>query len=211
MAYREGMAEVLELLAQHRLLPLLTVHGLEDLGGLARALRVADLPLVEVTLRTPEALEALQRLRGLGLCVGAGTVRTPKQAEEALEMGALFLVSPALNPEVARVAQGAGVPYLPGVLTPREVEEALALGLTLLKFFPAEAFQGAAVLRAYAEVFPEARFVPTGGIREENLKRYASLPNLLAVGGSWLLEGSLEEILARIQSARAQLNPQAHG
>ncbi len=105
-------------------------------------------------------------------------------------MGALFLVSPALNPEVARVAQGAGVPYLPGVLTPREVEEALALGLTLLKFFPAEAFQGAAVLRAYAEVFPEARFVPTGGIREENLKRYASLPNLLAVGGSWLLEGS---------------------
>ncbi len=79
MAYREGMAEVLELLAQHRLLPLLTVHGLEDLGGLARALRVADLPLVEVTLRTPEALEALQRLRGLGLCVGAGTVRTPNR------------------------------------------------------------------------------------------------------------------------------------
>ncbi len=204
-------SHVLELLARHRLLPLLTVRGGEDLEGIAAVLAEEDLPLIEVTLRTPLWRQALAELRAKGLTVGAGTVRTLKQAEEAVGAGASFLVSPAFNPEVARYAAQAGVVYLPGVLTPAEVERALGAGITALKLFPAEIFQGPALLRAYAELFPEARFVPTGGIREEALPRYAPLPNVLACGGSWLLEGSPREIRQRIQNARNLVNRRARG
>lgn len=201
----------LELLSLHRLLPLVTTHGNEDLQELANALLAENLPIVEVVLRTPAAIEALQRLQDLGLCVGVGTVRTRAQAVAALQSGASFLVSPAWNPDVAMLAKEAGVLYLPGVLTPTEVENALAEGFSILKFFPAEPFQGPKVLKAYSEVFPEARFVPTGGIREETLSDYAPLPNLLACGGSWLVQGSSQEIRMRIRRARAVLTPRAPG
>ena len=159
----EGM-DPLAVLAESRLLPLLTVRGGEDLLGLARVLEEEGVGALEITLRTEKDLEALKALRKSGLLLGAGTVRSPKEAEAALEAGAAFLVSPGLLEEVAALAQARGVPYLPGVLTPTEVERALALGLSALKFFPAEPFQGARVLKAYAEVFPEVRFLPTGGI-----------------------------------------------
>ncbi|GLV47130.1 4-hydroxy-2-oxoglutarate aldolase [Thermus sp. LT1-2-5] len=203
--------EVLEALAKARLLPLLTVRGGEDLWGLARVLREEGVEVLEITLRTPQGLEALKALRDRGLFLGAGTVRSPKEAEAALAAGARFLVSPGLKEEVARLAQEEGVPYFPGVLTPTEVERALELGLFALKFFPAEPFRGAQVLRAYAEVFPEVRFLPTGGIQEEHLPLYAPLPNLLAVGGSWLLTGQMDQIRARIRTAKGILRPQAHG
>lgn len=202
---------VLELLARHRLLPLLTVRGGEDLEGIAVALMDEGLPLIEVTLRTPLWLQALRQLGAKGLVVGAGTVRTRQQAEEAVGAGASFLVSPAFNPEVALFAKKAGVVYLPGVLTPAEVERALAAGITVLKLFPTETFQGPALLKAYAEVFPEARFVPTGGVREDALPNYAPLPNLLACGGSWLLEGGPMDIRLRVRRARTLLNRPAHG
>mgnify|MGYP003476819473 FL=1 len=150
----EGM-DPLAVLAESRLLPLLTVRGGEDLLGLARVLEEEGVGALEITLRTEKGLEALKALRKSGLLLGAGTVRSPKEAEAALEAGAAFLVSPGLLEEVAALAQARGVPYLPGVLTPTEVERALALGLSALKFFPAEPFQGARVLKAYAEVFPE--------------------------------------------------------
>ena len=134
--------EPLAVLAGSRLLPLLTVRGGEDLLGLARVLEEEGVGALEITLRTEKGLEALKALRKSGLLLGAGTVRSPKEAEAALEAGAAFLVSPGLLEEVA----------------------ALALGLSALKFFPAEPFQGARVLKAYAEVFPEVRFLPTGGI-----------------------------------------------
>ena len=144
----EGM-DPLAVLAESRLLPLLTVRGGEDLLGLARVLEEEGVGALEITLRTEKGLEALKALRKSGLLLGAGTVRSPKEAEAALEAGAAFLVSPGLLEEVAALAQARGVPYLPGVLTPTEVERA---------------FQGARVLKAYAEVFPEVRFLPTGGI-----------------------------------------------
>ena len=206
----EGM-DPLAVLAESRLLPLLTVRGGEDLLGLARVLEEEGVGVLEITLRTEKGLEALKALRKSGLLLGAGTVRSPKEAEAALEAGAAFLVSPGLLEEVAALAQARGVPYLPGVLTPTEVERALALGLSALKFFPAEPFQGVRVLRAYAEVFPEVRFLPTGGIKEEHLPHYAALPNLLAVGGSWLLQGDLEAVRAKVRAAKALLSPQAPG
>lgn len=203
--------DLLTILAEYRLLPLLTVRGGEDLLGLARVLEEEGVGVLEITLRTEKGLEALKALRKSGLLLGAGTVRSPKEAEAALKAGAAFLVSPGLLEEVAALAQAQGVPYLPGVLTPTEVERALALGLSALKFFPAEPFHGARVLRAYAEVFPEARFLPTGGIKEEHLPHYAALPNLLAVGGSWLLQGDLEAVRAKVRAAKALLSPQAPG
>lgn len=205
------MLDPVEALARFRLLPLLTLRGGEDLEALGQALLEEGLPLLEVTLRTPEGLQALPRLAAQGLVVGAGTVRSQDQAAKALAAGAAFLVSPALVEEVAHLAQERQVPYFPGVLTPGEVERALGLGLRDLKFFPAKAFHAPQVLRAYAEVFPEARFIPTGGLREEDLPQYAPLPNLLACGGSWLLEGSPAEVRRRIRAAKALLTPQAPG
>ncbi len=194
------MEEFWGLLEARRLLPLLTPRGGEDLGGLARVLKEEGLPLVEVALRTPGALEAVARLRAEGLLVGAGTVRSPEQAEAAWRAGAEFLVSPGLSEAVARWAQERGIAYLPGVLTPTEVERALGLGLRVLKFFPAKAFQGARVLRAYAEVFPEAQFVPTGGLGREGVGAYLRLPNVLACGGSWLFAGGTEGLRVELRA-----------
>ncbi|APD08277.1 MULTISPECIES: bifunctional 4-hydroxy-2-oxoglutarate aldolase/2-dehydro-3-deoxy-phosphogluconate aldolase [Thermus] len=203
--------EVLDALAKARLLPLLTVRGGEDLRALAQVLREEGVGLLEITLRTPQGLEALRVLGDSGLLLGAGTVRSLEEAKAAMAAGARFLVSPGLKEAVACLAQEEGVPYFPGVLTPTEVERALELGLSVLKFFPAEPFQGAQVLRAYAEVFPEVRFLPTGGIKEEQLPLYAPLPNLLAVGGSWLLAGDAASIRGRIRRAKALLRLPAQG
>jgi 2-dehydro-3-deoxyphosphogluconate aldolase/(4S)-4-hydroxy-2-oxoglutarate aldolase len=197
------MATELELaLAASRVLPILTPKALEGLEALGEVLLENGLPLVEVTLRTPQALEAIRRLKVLGLRVGAGTILGEKQAERALEAGASFLVSPGLSEALVHWAGAHGVPYLPGVATPTEVQRALSMGCTLLKFFPAEALGGVKVLKAYAPVFSEVRFVPTGGIEAENLRSYLKLPNVLACGGSWLLEGSLGEIRAKLQELR---------
>lgn len=193
-----------EALAATRVLPILTPRTLEGLEALGEALLEAGFSWMEVTLRTPLALEALRRLRALGLKVGAGTVLNQAQAGEALKAGALFLVSPGLDEGLVRWAEARRVPYLPGVATPTEVQRALALGLTLLKFFPAEALGGVRVLQAYAPVFPGVRFIPTGGIGPGNLQAYLALDNVLACGGSWLLAGSLEEIRARLKGFRPQ-------
>ncbi|GAA6735009.1 bifunctional 4-hydroxy-2-oxoglutarate aldolase/2-dehydro-3-deoxy-phosphogluconate aldolase [Thermus oshimai] len=203
------MAPALEAaLAAAKVLPILTPRTLEGLEGLGEALLEAGFSWMEVTLRTPLALEAIRRLRALGLEVGAGTVLNEAQAEEALAAGASFLVSPGLSPGLARWAEAQGLPYLPGVATPTEVQEALALGLRLLKFFPAEAMGGVRTLKAYAPVFPGVRFVPTGGIGPETLEAYLALENVLACGGSWLLEGSLEEVRTKLRGL-GKLRPQA--
>ncbi|WP_337845139.1 bifunctional 4-hydroxy-2-oxoglutarate aldolase/2-dehydro-3-deoxy-phosphogluconate aldolase [Thermus sp.] len=188
-----------EALAAAKVLPILTPRTLEGLEGLGEALLEAGFSLMEVTLRTPLALEAIRRLRVLDLEVGAGTVLNEAQAEEALAAGASFLVSPGLSLDLARWAEARGLPYLPGVATPTEVQEALSLGLSLLKFFPAEAMGGVRTLKAYAPIFPGVRFVPTGGIGPEGLEAYLALENVLACGGSWFLEGSLEEVRTKLR------------
>jgi 2-dehydro-3-deoxyphosphogluconate aldolase/(4S)-4-hydroxy-2-oxoglutarate aldolase len=193
--------DLLRLLGEKRLLPLLTVQESRKLRKIAEILLENRLPLLEITLRTEAGFEALKTLSGSGLILGAGTVRTLSQAHAALKAGARFLVSPGLNEALAVFAREQGVLYFPGVLTPSEVEKALSLGLSVLKFFPSEVFNGPRVLRAYREVFPEARFIPTGGIQEDMLPEYMQLQNVLACGGSWLLEGDEAEIQDKIHRA----------
>jgi len=177
-------------LTRRPVIPVIVIDDENDAEPLAEALLAGGLDLVEVTLRTAAALGALRRIvdRFPEMLVGAGTVITREQAERCLELGVAFGVAPGFNPEtVGRFAQ-AGVPFMPGVLSPSEIESAYAHGCRLLKFFPAEAAGGPKMLRALAGPYESLgiRFCPTGGISLDNMKEYLSLPQVFAVGGSWL-------------------------
>jgi len=155
---------------------------------LCDALTAGGLPVLEVTLRTAEGLEALRlaaRERP-DMLIGAGTVLTPRQAEQAIEAGARYLVSPGLDPVLVRMSLDAGLPALPGVVTPTEVQAALGLGLEAVKFFPASLMGGAQTIAAMKGPFPSVKFVPTGGVNFAALESYLRLKNLLACGGTWM-------------------------
>jgi 2-dehydro-3-deoxyphosphogluconate aldolase/(4S)-4-hydroxy-2-oxoglutarate aldolase len=172
------------------LIPVIVLDREEDAEPLAEALLAGGLDRIEVTLRTPAAFAALDRLlrRFPELLVGAGTVVTPEQARRCLELGVSFGVAPGFNPETVRLFVQAGVPFIPGVLSPTEVEAAYAQGCTLLKFFPAEAAGGKKMLHALAAPYESLglRFCPTGGVSLANMNEYLALPQVFAVGGSWL-------------------------
>ena len=169
-------------------LPVVVLERREDAVPVARALVAGGLPAIELTLRTPAALDAIRAISDEvpEILVGAGTVVTPGQAKEALDAGARFLVSPGLTPSLLAAMADTGLPFLPGTSTVSEVLAALELGLTDLKFFPAEASGGTAYLRAIAAPVPAARFCPTGGITPASAPDYLALPNVGCVGGSWL-------------------------
>ena len=153
-----------------------------------RGLVAGGLPCIEVTFRTPAAADAIRALRAdvPELLVGAGTVLTPAQVDTARDAGAGFLVAPGSSAAVMARAEEVGLPLIPGVATPSEIETAVARGLDVVKFFPAEASGGTAFLRAVGAVYPGVRFVPTGGIGPDNVSSYLALDNVLAVGGSWV-------------------------
>lgn len=169
-------------------IPVLTIEREADAAPLARALFEAGLRVIEVTMRTPAAAAAMAAIaRALpAVVVGAGTLLRAADVGEAVRAGARFLVSPGMVPELAAAALAAELPYLPGVATPSEIMAARALGVCVMKFFPAEAIGGAGFLRALAPVFPGIAFCPTGGITEANAADYLSLPNVPLVGGSWM-------------------------
>lgn len=176
-----------EILAR-RIVPVVVVSDASRASGLAYALVAGDLPVAEVTLRTAAAPEVIATMaKKPGLLVGAGTVLTPGQVDLAVDAGATFLVSPGYSPATVARASERGVPIVPGTVTPSEVMAALAAGLTTLKFFPASNYGGAGTLNAFSSVFQQARFVPTGGVSAGNLSDYLSLPNVPAVGGSWMV------------------------
>src|SRR5207237_3386151 len=154
----------------------------------ARGLFGGGLPVIEVTMRTAAAGAAVAAIRRelAQVVVGAGTLLRAADVATAIQAGAGFLVSPGLTPELAAAALAAELPYLPGVATPSEVMAARALGVCVMKFFPAEALGGAAYLRALAPVFPGVAFCPTGGIEEEKAADYLALPNIAVVRGSWM-------------------------
>lgn len=170
-------------------LPVVVIEDVADAVPLARALVAGGLPAIEVTLRTPVALEALRAIAGEvpGAVVGAGTVVTPGQVKECVEAGARFLVSPGWTELLLEAMQGAGVPFLPGVSTTSEVVALLERGVREMKFFPAQASGGTAYLRALAGPLPQARFCPTGGIGVNSAPEYLALPNVGCVGGSWMI------------------------
>ncbi|WP_262057829.1 bifunctional 4-hydroxy-2-oxoglutarate aldolase/2-dehydro-3-deoxy-phosphogluconate aldolase [Streptomyces sp. STR69] len=170
-------------------LPVVVIEDAADAVPLARALVAGGLPAIEVTLRTPAALEALRAIAGEvpGAVVGAGTVLTPGQVKECVAAGARFLVSPGWTDLLLEAMQGSGVPFLPGVSTTSEVVALLERGVREMKFFPARAAGGTAYLRALAGPLPQARFCPTGGIGVNSAPDYLALPNVGCVGGSWMI------------------------
>ena len=171
-----------------RIVPVVVLHDAKDAEPLGRALIAGGLPVAEVTFRTAAAVESIRAMSAIeGLIVGAGTVLTPAQVEQAVEAGASFIVSPGLRRDVVFAAQAAGIPVLPGAVTPSEIMAAQELGLDTVKFFPANVFGGAAAIKALSAPFGSMRFVPTGGVSVSNLSDYLSLGCVPAVGGSWMV------------------------
>lgn len=170
-------------------IPVVVLDDAADAVPLARALVAGGLPAIEVTLRTPAALDAIRAVAAEvpEAMIGAGTVLTPGQAEAARAAGARFLVSPGWSPRLLDAMKDSGLPFLPGVSTASEVVTLLEEGLTELKFFPAEAAGGTAYLASLAAPLPRARFCPTGGIGPASAPSYLALPNVGCVGGTWML------------------------
>lgn len=168
--------------------PVLTVDDAESAVPLARALVAGGLRILEVTLSTKAALEGIRRItQGVPeAVVGAGTVRTPDHGHSAISAGARFLVSPGMTPRLVQTADGWSVPFLPGAATASEAMALADLGYRALKFFPAEPLGGVAALKALAAPLPDIAFCPTGGIDLEKARSYLALPNVMAVGGSWV-------------------------
>ncbi|OYX74596.1 MAG: keto-deoxy-phosphogluconate aldolase [Rhizobiales bacterium 32-66-11] len=183
----------LPFVARAPVIPVVVIERLEDAVPLARALVQGGLPLIEVTLRTPVALEAIRHIvRDVeGALAGAGTVTNQAQVEAALEAGAAYLVSPGTTPHFAESLAQAPVPVLPGCATTSEAMVLSGLGFEVLKFFPAEASGGVAFLKSVAGPLPHLRFCPTGGIGPANVANYLALPNVVAVGGSWVVPADL--------------------
>ena len=181
-----------EQLAKTRVLPLYTATDLTYLPVVESLLIEHELPFIEVTFRSDLALAAIEKLSQSGkLIVGAGTVRTLEQAKAAVEKGARFIVSPALVPDEVEFCLAKNIPVFPGTATPNDIQRAAAYGLSVVKFFPADIYGGLPAIKALSGPFYDIRFVPTGGINLENMQDYLSDPQVLAVGGSFILSESL--------------------
>lgn len=170
------------------IIPVVEISQAEKAVPLAAALMKGGIPTAEITFRTPVAIDAIAAVacEFPGFLVGAGTVSTVEQAESAVSAGAGYIVSPGLNFSVVTWCQQREIPVIPGVATPTEIEAAMQLGLTVLKFFPAEQNGGAIMLKALEAPYRNIKFIPTGGIGPKNLNDYLSLPNVIACGGSWM-------------------------
>ncbi|MGW6908179.1 bifunctional 4-hydroxy-2-oxoglutarate aldolase/2-dehydro-3-deoxy-phosphogluconate aldolase [Streptomyces sp. NPDC054940] len=191
--------------------PVVVIEDVSDAVPLARALVTGGLPAIEVTLRTPAALDAIRAIAAEvpEAVVGAGTVITPEQVTASVTAGARFLVSPGWTDVLLEAMRVSGVPFLPGVSTTSEVVGLLERGVTEMKFFPAQAAGGTAYLKSLAGPLPQARFCPTGGIGPGNAPEYLSLPNVGCVGGTWMLPA--DAIAARDWSRVEQLAREAAG
>lgn len=187
MTPAEASAESERLCGLAPIIPVLVVEDVGDAAPLAEALVHGGLPVLEVTLRTPVALEVIREMAGVeGGHVGAGTLLTPGDVEAALEAGATFGVSPGATDRLLDACEASGLPLLPGAATATEAMVLLERGYTVQKFFPAEASGGAAAVKAIGAPIPQVRFCPTGGVSLANAGSYLSLSNVLCAGGSWV-------------------------
>lgn len=186
------MNAILDRLAAIRLMPVVIIDKAEDARPLAQALKAGGLPCAEVTFRTAAAEDAIKAIaEDKEICLGAGTILTPDQADRAVAAGATYIVSPGFNAKVVRRCRELGVPAFPGVATPTEIQMALDEGVEVVKFFPAESIGGIKALKAIAAPFSMMRFIPTGGISLAQLPDYLAFKSVLAVGGSYMVAPEL--------------------
>jgi len=183
------MNSVLSRIEGLKIVPVIKINDSEHAKPLAEALLKGELPCGEITFRTDAAEKAIRVMAEFDrFLVGAGTVLTVENVKKAVNAGARFIVSPGLNPKVVTYCLDHDIPITPGVSTPSDIEKALDLGLTILKFFPAEAFGGLKTLKAISAPYGMARFIPTGGISAKNLGDYLQFTKVLACGGSWMVK-----------------------
>lgn len=181
-------ARVEDILRQAPVVPVLAVAEIDDAVPLARTLVAAGLPVLEITLRTPVALEVIRRMRDVpGAIVGAGTVLTSDDLTAVEAAGAAFAISPGGTDALYAAARGADIPLLPGIATASELMRGLEHGYSRFKFFPAESSGGVAALKAFAGPFARVKFCPTGGIDAAKAPSYLALPNVITLGGSWMV------------------------
>ncbi len=210
---------IFDRIRQHGILPVIEIDSLEQALPLAETFLNAGLPLLEITLRTPVALQSIQAIARARpqILLGAGTVLDRPQAEQAAEAGAQFLVSPGLPEDALHWAQQRRLPFLPGAVTPNEILHGIRLGCRYFKFFPAGVMGGLAAIRAMSDPYPGVGFIPTGGINSDNLSEYLRDERILAVGGSWLAKrqaiagGQFEHIRTGIVQALQAVRAIRHG
>lgn len=198
------MSRIETIMLSAPVIPVLVIEDAAHAAPIAQALVAGGLPVLEVTLRTPAALDAIREMKQVpGAIVGAGTVLNPAQLDAALEAGSEFIVSPGLTEPLGRAAIDSDVPFLPGTVNSGDIMRALDLGLTRLKFFPAVASGGIPTLSALASVFGDVRFCPTGGITAETAPQWLALDAVLCVGGSWVVPKGTPDV-AKIEAAARQ-------
>lgn len=178
-----------------RLIPVVVIKNLDDTEKILTALKKDGINCAEITFRTACAKDAIALAveKFPDMNVGAGTVINGRQCVEALNAGAKFIVSPGLSVEVAEICKANGVPYYPGCVTPTEIMQALDLGITTVKFFPANVYGGLKALKALSAPFPQVKFIPTGGVNRENLDEFLAFDKVAAVGGSFFVEEALNK------------------
>lgn len=187
------MNAVLETLSKIGIVPVVKIDRAEDAAPLAKALCAGGLPCAEVTFRTDAAAESIKAMTENfpEMCVGAGTVLNAAQVDAAVEAGAQFIVSPGLNPRTVKYCMEKNIPITPGTSSPSEIEQAIELGLDVVKFFPAEQSGGLEKIKAMAAPYVNMKFLPTGGISAKNLTSYLDFPKIIACGGSWMVPGDM--------------------
>lgn len=196
------MSDIERIMLAAPVIPVIVIDDLATARPLAEALVAGGLRVLEVTLRTPQALDAIRAMKQVpGAIVGAGTVVNTEQFEAAMDAGAEFVVSPGLTERLAEPIIASGVPYLPGIANSADIMRGLDLGLAHFKFFPAEANGGLKALKALAAPFYQCKFCPTGGVGEANAAEWLAFAPVLCVGGSWVTSGTPAEVEAKARAA----------
>lgn len=187
------MNDVLKKISEVGILPVVVLDDAKDATKLAKALIEGGLPCAEVTFRTDAAEESIKLIAAEypDMLVGAGTVLSVEQVKRAVNAGAKFIVSPGFDEEVVKYCLDNNIPVTPGVCTPSDVQKGYKLGLDVLKFFPAEPSGGLSMIKAIAAPYTMMKFIPTGGINENNMEDYVKYDRILAIGGSWMVKSSL--------------------
>ncbi|WP_061008058.1 bifunctional 4-hydroxy-2-oxoglutarate aldolase/2-dehydro-3-deoxy-phosphogluconate aldolase [Vibrio sp. CUB2] len=206
------MTTLNEQLANLKVIPVIAINKAEDAIALGRTLVENGMPCAEITFRTECAAEAIRAMRAEfpEMLIGAGTILTNDQVDQAIEAGVDFIVSPGFNPRTVQYCLDKGVAIVPGVNNPSLVEQAMEMGLRTLKFFPAEPSGGVGMLKALTAVYP-VKFMPTGGVSLGNVDEYLSIPSVLACGGTWMVptklidEGKWDELGTLVRDAVAHV------